>query len=190
MTEADIINSLLSTLTLIGDITIGLIILLGILKAATRSKTIDALWDFVRKHALMLAFIVAITATAGSLSYSEILGYAPCELCWFQRIFMYPLVLVLGAGLLRRDPGVRSYAIPMAFIGALFAGYQYIIQHITYAATCSADGTSCTVKYVFHYGYITISMMALSAFVLIMLLTAIRQGKKAPSPQKQLKEFS
>ena len=82
----------------------------------------------VGPSALAGAFVVAVLATAGSLYFSEVAQFKPCRLCWYQRIAMYPLVVILGIAAWRGDPGVRRYAAPLAAIGAVISTYHYLLE--------------------------------------------------------------
>ncbi|MFB6145677.1 MAG: disulfide oxidoreductase [Candidatus Nanohaloarchaea archaeon] len=119
-----------------------------------------------------ISFIFALTATSGSLYLSNILGWEPCRLCWFQRIFMYPLVVLLGVSILFRDDDVRDYVIPMVVIGGSISVYHYLVQRITqfHSAGCSVLSLSCETKYTFYFDYVTIPMMALTAFLVIAVI--------------------
>lgn len=119
-----------------------------------------------------LAFIVAIASTLGSLFYSDILGYNPCKFCWFQRIFMYPQVILLGVALWKKDWIISYYSVILSTIGGLLALNHYILQTTgTSILPCSAVGYSvaCSKVFVMHLGYITIPFMAFSAFLLMTL---------------------
>lgn len=127
---------------------------------------------FVQKHGMLLAFIVALTATLGSLFYSEILGYEPCKLCWYQRIFIYPQVILLGLALWKKDTHIIKYSLALAIIGGLIATNHYILQVTGVSILpCSAVGysVSCSKIFVLRFGYITIPMMAVSASLLMTL---------------------
>lgn len=119
-----------------------------------------------------IAFLAALISTCGSLFYSDVLGYEPCKLCWFQRIFMYPQVLLLGMALWRKEWNIYLYSIVMSVIGGLIAINHYILQTTgTSVLPCSAVGysVSCSKLFVMHLGYITIPLMASTAFVLMTL---------------------
>jgi disulfide bond formation protein DsbB len=136
---------------------------------------------FIGKRWMLFAFIIALVATSGSLFFSEIAKYEPCKLCWFQRIFMYPLVLILGIALWKKDENVSSYVMPMSLIGGLIAGYHYFIStfaKVKASGFCSATGPSCLVEYFTEYGYVTIPMMALTAFCMIFIFTYFRRKMK------------
>jgi disulfide bond formation protein DsbB len=126
------------------------------------------------RSALGLAWIVATVATGGSLYYSEVVGYTPCVLCWYQRIAAYPLVVVLGIATLRRDLGIRPYVIAVSAIGAVIAAYHSWIQVYppdSGSAFCSID-VPCTARHVWELGFVSLPLMALAAFASIIALTA------------------
>lgn len=156
--------------------------LLGILTIVGQAAIILA-WPFrafISRNALLFAFVVALIATSGSLFYSEIAGYEPCKLCWFQRIFMYPQVILLGLALWKKDYGIKLYGIVLSAIGAVIAGYHYLLQlGVAPALPCAAVGYSaaCSQRFVLQFGYITIPMMALTAFLLIIIFLAVRDDK-------------
>lgn len=124
---------------------------------------------FLEKNALYLALAQAIVAMLGSLYFSEIAGYPPCYLCWFQRIFIYPTVLLLIVGILRRDGKVWQYILPLVSIGWLFSLYHNLLYyHILpwWDKPCK-QGVSCTTKYIEWFGFVTIPLLALTAFSVI-----------------------
>ena len=166
MTLAPIVNQILSILTMIAQVLIVLLIISLITKKPLFLR-------FLTKRGFALAFIVAVIAMLGSLTYSNIIGYEPCELCWFQRILMYPQVILLGMALIKKNYKMANYSIVLSIIGALIAVYNYLLQiGVAPATTCSAVeySVSCSQQFILQYGYITIPMMALSAFVLIISL--------------------
>lgn len=174
----EIIPEILATLTLFGGIAVAIFFIFAIYEKLSRKNLwfMNDIRTFTKEHALLLAFIVAFIATSGSLFYSEILGYIPCKLCWIQRIFMYPLVILLGIAVLKRDIRIKRYVVLLSIIGGIIAVYHYIIQRLEYANACFANSAvPCIVKYTFKYGYITIPMMALTAFVLIILILNIKK---------------
>ena len=124
--------------------------------------------DFLQKYGAVLAFIVALTATLGSLYYSEIARFIPCTLCWYQRIFMYPLVLITLVGMIEQDELLANYVLPLSIIGLFISGYHVLIQNGAFSnpTTCTV-GIPCSLRYVNYLGFITIPTMALTAFTLI-----------------------
>ena len=120
---------------------------------------------------LWLAFAVAATASLGSLYLSEIAHLIPCVLCWYQRIAMYPIAVILLIAAIRRDHGIRIYAGVLAGIGAVIAAYHRLVQVFPEldSGTCSV-GVPCTAAWFEVFGFITIPYMALSGFLLILAL--------------------
>ena len=104
----------------------------------------------------------------GSLYYSEIAGFVPCTLCWYQRILMYPITLIALVGILSRDDALPKYVLPLSVAGMGLSTYHYLIQLgvISHSAVC-AVGVPCGLRYVNYAGFVTIPLMALTAFVLI-----------------------
>lgn len=118
------------------------------------------------------ALLIALTATLGSLYLSNIKGWSPCRLCWFQRIFMYPLVILIGAGIFTKDKDLKDYVLPVAIIGSPIAFIHSLIQRYDQfsSAGCSITEISCSTEFTFHFGYITIPVMAFTAFIAIIIL--------------------
>jgi len=119
--------------------------------------------------ALWLAFTVALTATAGSLFFSELAHLVPCTLCWYQRIAMYPLALILGIAAWRGEWGVRRYAAPLAAIGAAVAAYHVVLQRVPSlpSAGCSLTAPCSAIDFE-RFGFVTIPVMALIGFIAIL----------------------
>ena len=123
-----------------------------------------------------LAFGTALVATLGSLYYSEIAGFVPCTLCWYQRILMYPLTVVILVGILKRDATLADYVLPLSIVGIGLSGYHYLLQLgvFEHSAACRV-GVPCGLRYVNYLGFITIPLMAFTAFVMITgFMTATR----------------
>lgn len=120
-----------------------------------------------------VAIILLFTAagTAGSLFLSEIAGYPPCNLCWYQRVFMYPQVVIAGIALLTNDTKIRKYILPLSIIGLLIALYHYVLQLYPEVIPCGDSAVSCSAKQLTMYGFITIPVMSAIAFTLIILVT-------------------
>ena len=129
---------------------------------------------------LSAAWLMAIIATLGSLSFSEILGYTPCELCWYQRILMYPLAVILGIAVFRGERQVIWYALPLALPGTLLAGYHYLYQKLPalQQATECTGAVSCSDQSAQWFGFITIPLLSFAAFLIIsiaLLVIAVRK---------------
>jgi disulfide bond formation protein DsbB len=133
--------------------------------------------EAIEPHALGLAFLVALLATVGSLYFSEIAGFEPCRLCWYQRIAMYPLVIILGIAAMRRDRDVAMYVRVLAGIGAVIAGYHLALEWIPALDTgACGTGPACTVVWFRALGFVSLPMMALSAFLAIVAILSVRSG--------------
>jgi disulfide bond formation protein DsbB len=129
--------------------------------------------------AVWLASVVAVVATGGSLWFSERQNLVPCTLCWYQRIAMYSLAVVLFVGALRRDAGVRWYAVPLAAAGAVISTYHYLIEWNPQWEGTSCDvAVPCSVPYFREFGFVSLSLMALCGFVAILgLLLLVPAGR-------------
>ena len=118
-------------------------------------------------------------ATIFSLVYSEIIGYEPCKLCWFQRIFIYPQVILLGLAWYRKEWILSLYSVVLSVMGGTIALYQYLLSFgIVPSLPCAAgnEGVSCNQIFVVEFGYITIPLMSLSGFLLILAVFAARRA--------------
>lgn len=167
--------SILATLTLIGGIMSALVLLVLFYELLTKRRTAVLRW--IGRHGLWLMFIVTVIATFGSLFLSEIVGWTPCKDCWLQRIFMYPQAVLLLIALLKRDRGIAVYILILALIGSIISIDHYYDQimatffpdPVDPNVPCDTTGVSCSRTYTFRYGYITVPMMALTAFVMSIL---------------------
>lgn len=122
-----------------------------------------------------LALLVAWVAMCGSLYFSEVLRWQPCVLCWYQRILMYPLALLIAVGLLQRDTRVHRYVFPQALLGACFSLYHYLLIKTDWLPPPPCvDGVPCTVDYLNIAGFINIPFLALVAFLLISFFMLVR----------------
>lgn len=176
MNLATVVNYTLSSLVVLAE---GMSLTLLVVMLFTKGDNVVI--RFFKKHGMAIAFIVVLTATLGSLTYSDILGYEPCKLCWFQRILMYPQVLLLGIGLWKKEyfRGATLYALILSLIGIPLAFYHYLVQLGLVAAPCSTGGftVSCAKYFTMTYGYITIPIMALSAFLLVALIMLVLRSE-------------
>jgi disulfide bond formation protein DsbB len=133
---------------------------------------------------LFTIWIVSLIATLGSLFFSEVMRLPPCVLCWYQRICMYPLVIVSTVGLIGRDAGAARYAWPLAVLGLAVAVYHNLLYYhlIPDSITPCAQGVSCTTRQIEWLGVITIPLLSLTAFAIIVVsLLVFRQRSKGPA---------
>lgn len=167
--------SILTVLAQIGSLAI-------LICLVVKAKLTRTVLKFFGKHAFLLAFIVALVSMLGSLYYSEIAQYTPCKLCWYQRILMYPQALLLGIAYARKDNHITLYSLVLSIIGAGIALYHYLIQIGTIGeiVPCTTVGysVSCAEKFIMTFGYITIPMMSLSAFLIIIFLMLAKRKTK------------
>jgi disulfide bond formation protein DsbB len=138
---------------------------------------------FFNDFGLYLAWLVAVVATSGSLYFSEVRAFVPCSLCWYQRIFMYPLVFILGIASFRQDKRIIPYVLPLSLIGWLIAFWHVLEENIPSLSipVCNV-GVPCSLKYVNYLGFITIPVMSLTAFTLITLvLFGVLRSRAVPA---------
>lgn len=152
-----------------------------VLHIANRMGYFRTTGAWLGKNGTPIAFVLSLLATIGSLIYSNVLGFEPCLFCWWQRIFMFPQVFILGIATFTREwQSIKKYAIALSIVGSLFSIYHYLIQNISAIAStapCSAVGqtVSCSVDFVKVFGYITIPMMCLTMFMAIILVLSFKE---------------
>lgn len=131
---------------------------------------------------LLLSWLTALAATLGSLYFSEALHWVPCTLCWYQRIFMYPLAFILGVAFYKNDNEVIKYVIPLSMTGMAISVYHTLLQKIPYLQQFEmcTSGVPCSSDYLNLFDFITIPMLAFVAFFIITLssLIALRAKEK------------
>ena len=127
------------------------------------------------------AWLLALVATLGSLYFSEVRMYVPCTLCWYQRILMYPLVILLGIASYRQDREVVRYAVPLSLLGVVVSSYHVMEQKIPgFGATVLCrSGVPCSGEYINWFGFLTIPGLALIAFlgISVLLLATARRSR-------------
>ncbi len=124
--------------------------------------------SLLHRYGLYFAWLVSLVATGGSLYFSEVRGFIPCKLCWWQRIFMYPQALLLGMAAYRDDRAIVPYLLPLNLAGASLSLFHYLQEKVPAlrVPVCAAD-IPCTTPWIDWFGFITIPFLALSAFVLM-----------------------
>lgn len=142
-----------------------------------KGKSKNFYLDFIDKHFLILGFLITFVASIFPLIYSEIIHFLPCYLCWWQRVFIFPLVLMFGVALWDKDRRVIRYALPLLCVGSLISVYHnfnYYFAETSGSLPCDASGISCYQHLVSEFGgYISIPMMALTAFFALLTLLAV-----------------
>ena len=185
----DAVTTVLASLALFVQVLLVIVVLLAVLAlfVPAARNALGELVHAVGPSALWLAFVVALVATLGSLFLSEYSDFIPCRLCWFQRIAMYPLVVVLLGAALRRDVrGAFFYGLPLAVIGGIVAVWHLYIEANPEAESAACRvGAPCSTKWIDVFGYVTIPTLALTAFAAIgaLLLVAWSWQKHPAAPE-------
>lgn len=139
----------------------------------------------LKENIAYLAWFQALAAVVASLYFSEVLKYPPCILCWYQRILMYPLVLILAVGIIKRDKDMPFYVLPLSILGMIVAFYHNLLQMDILAqelAPC-ALGVSCTEKYINWFNIISIPLLSLAAFAVITTCMIVLLKIKSNEPR-------
>ncbi len=135
--------------------------------------------SFLKKYITLTLFIITTTAVVGSLLYSNIVGFPPCELCWWARVLIYPQALLAGFALWRKDSTIVDTLLPLSVIGFLLTLYHsFVLWGGKSFLTCTQEGAACSKLYVMEYGYITIPVMALSCFVYLLAVSWVYKKAK------------
>ncbi|HET7168974.1 MAG TPA: disulfide oxidoreductase [Candidatus Limnocylindrales bacterium] len=178
-TTVELFYAILAVAAMITIAALAVLRLLALVSDAARERY-DDVAATIAPHALSLAWFVALLATTGSLYFSEIAGFTPCTLCWYQRIAMYPLVVILAIGAARRERAAAWYAGALAGIGAVISAYHVALEWIPSLDTgaCAAS-TPCTLVWFRMLGFISLPTLALTAFLLILTLLIVRPSAAA-----------
>jgi len=124
---------------------------------------------------VFLCFLVASVATLGSLFFSEVMGFVPCSMCWYQRIFMYPLVLIFLINLLYPDDKLFKYSIPLVATGLFFSIYHNLLMFdiIPESVVPCVSGVPCSTEYINWFGFITIPFLSFVAYFMLFILLVL-----------------
>ncbi len=123
------------------------------------------------ENSLIVIWTVSFVATLGSLYFSEVRGYEPCTLCWYQRILMYPIVLISGVALFQKNARIALTLAVFSIVGGSISLYHYGIQKLSFLSDSApvCGNVSCTGQYINYLGFITIPFLALTAFLIIFI---------------------
>ncbi len=145
--------------------------------------------EWLDRASLYIALLAAWIAMLGSLYFSEVMGFVPCDLCWYQRILMYPLTILLAAGLLLRDRHLPKLVLPFSVLGMLVSSYHYLLEKTDWfdAVQVCRNGASCTTLWINWFGFVTIPFLALVAFttITVMALIALMAGEPAEADEDE-----
>lgn len=161
--------TLLAVLGVLGQALIAILLLAALLALAGMGGPLAGVRRLAWGYELWLAFLVAAVATGGSLFFSEVAEFVPCELCWFQRIFMYPVAIVALLAAVANDHRVARYLLPLPILGSGVSVYHLLVENglVEQTSSClvSAPG-GCATRWIDELGYVTIPTLALTAFAL------------------------
>jgi disulfide bond formation protein DsbB len=158
----------LSVLGVVGQVLGAILILIGLAALLGARGPLRMLRSALWGYELWASFVVAAIATGGSLFLSEVAGFIPCELCWYQRICMYPLSILTMFAAYHADYRVVRYLLPLPVVGAGVSIFHLLVEnHVVATPQGCQVGAGCTVKWINEFGYMTIPTLALTAFVLL-----------------------
>lgn len=126
--------------------------------------------ELIQKNILYIAWITALVASVGSIALTEVFQFLPCSLCWYQRILMYPLIIVIAVGIILKDKKLYAYVLPFTILGMIVALYQHLLQIGAFkelVVPCSTN-IPCTTKYIdWLGGLVTIPLLSFLSFLII-----------------------
>jgi disulfide bond formation protein DsbB len=156
--------------------------LLAVVSPGAR-RVYDSIRLSIEGKGLLLAWLMALIAMVGSLYYSQVAGFLPCEYCWYQRIAMYPIVVILGIALLKKDHGIRPYVYGLAIPGGLISTYHYLVERFPdlQVGECNLC-IPCSVAWFMKFDLVSIAFMAFVCFAVIVTVLAL-DGKPVVAPQ-------
>ncbi len=143
---------------LVGFLTIATVVYVIGVVASARVRS------FVKDHAAVFGLVISAGATLGSLALSEVFEQAPCELCWYQRIFMYPLPILIAVAMMRNARDIRFGVVSLAALGSMVAVYHLIVQWVPGTGSCDLDNP-CASRILDFLGFVSTPAMALTAFI-------------------------
>lgn len=152
------------------------VITLGLLYIFWRRDKYPRIAGWVGQWAFIDAFCIAFLATAGALFYEFVLGLEPCSLCWWQRIFLVPQIILLGMAAAKRDSYMADYSIALSVFGLGVSLYQHMLQILPSGSLpCPSESVSCAQRFIFEFGYVTFPLMAATVFAfLIVIMVFVR----------------
>lgn len=178
--SVDTISTFLAVGAILLVAIVGAVAVLWVLQrtTGTGATALESVRLTVAGNGLSLGWGMALVATGGSLYFSEVAHFIPCELCWYQRIAMYPLVVILGIAAVRGDVGVRRYVAPVAVIGAAISIWHIGVERLPGLPTGSCSVSApCDLIWVERFGFVTIPVMALAGFLAILTLLFAYAGR-------------
>jgi len=171
----EVFNQILSILTLGLNVLFLVIILAIVFK---RSTLDEKFFIFVKKYSYEFMFLLSVGGIVGSLIYSEIINFAPCNLCWWQRVFLYPIAFITTLALFKKDRTANDYLLTLSIPGALIALYHSALQISSNINPflCTGLEEDCATVYFVNFGFVTLPFMAFSVFALIAIIAFISRN--------------
>lgn len=147
------------------------------------ARACEQIVTFVSNRPAQLVFIVTGTSMAGSLYYSEIVGYTPCTLCWYQRIAMYSLAIISFVAVVRKNgETLRQYSLVLAVIGAAISTYHTWLQAFPRVTSFCSTDAPCSERHVWEFGFVSIPLMALAAFLFVIMVSVTKNKVNTKQP--------
>ena len=169
---------LLGTLTLVGQIVAVVLVAILILnRLKIKNSIVAKITKFLSQNNVAVVLVISASAMIGSLTLSEILGFLPCQLCWYQRISMYPIAVISFIALLTNDT-IKKYVLTLSVVGVLVSIYHILLQMFPTILECNDETAKCSAVQFAQYGYITIPVMSFTAFLLVILVSLFTNSKK------------
>jgi disulfide bond formation protein DsbB len=165
--SVQLFSALLGVATLVGGLVTG-----GALMLETRAAWAQSWLDHVRASGLWIMCAITTGAMVGSLYFSEHVGYAPCKLCWYQRIAMYSIAIISFVAALRRDKNIAVYSLVLACLGLAVSTYHYLLEWFPQLESnvCSLD-VPCTTVWFRELGFVTLCFIAASTFIAVVTIS-------------------
>ncbi|HLX21364.1 MAG TPA: disulfide bond formation protein B [Gaiellaceae bacterium] len=173
-----------AVLGVVGQALVVVFALIGLLAVAGVRGPLNALRSALWGYELWAAFVVAALATGGSLFFSQIAGFVPCELCWFQRICMYPLSIITLLAAWKNDYRVAKYLLVFPVVGSCVSIYHLLVENqvVSEPSACKIGGSGCATKWINEFGYITIPTLALTGFLLLIAFLGLAAAGAEEQP--------
>lgn len=144
-----------------------------------RNATAQSLIEWFTPKTLWIAFLLTLLASFMTLVYSDYLGIEPCPLCWWQRVFLYPQVILFGMAAWKNDFYIAEYSIILSIFGAGVALYQHVLQIFPSSGLpCPATGASCAQRFLFEFGYVTYPLLAFTLFAFLFVTMIIVRSRR------------
>ena len=164
------LDNLLSIMTLASHLCLAAFLSYLLVRKYFKIGIAEGFVGFVKRRAILISLVMTSVALLGSLYFSEIQGFEPCHLCWWQRIFIYPQVALFVVAIIKRKKDVFIYTLPLTVMGLLTSVYHNSLLLSQATGACSATGSDCLTQFFVSFGYINIPVMALTTFIVLLVV--------------------